>query len=226
MSITTGGIKVVLVDKNQMFVQAVEPLLSGLDGISVSGRGQNGDDAVFLCRVYQPHVLVIGTELEGPPLTLTLAMVHQYSPSTRVLVMATNSAAARVLETSSSQAWGYVSKESPLVELVESIRCAPLTGCRRIPNAPVLSSAPVAPHGGLISRREFQVLELIADGKSNTEIAQNLTISSGTAKRHVANLYAKLGVNSRVAAFGRGVSLGLLHSPGTDVREGVAPLIP
>lgn len=80
-----------------------------------------------------------------------------------------------------------------------------------IPPAPLLSSAPHASQGGVepLSPRELEVLRLIADGLSNREIAEKLVISTGTAKRHVNNIYAKLDVGSRVQAVERARSLGL-----------------
>ncbi|MCY7286820.1 MAG: response regulator transcription factor [Cryobacterium sp.] len=207
----TMVVSAVLVDQSRMFAEALAAACAPPEqGINVRALGDGGNDAVLLSRVHQPQVLLIEPEDSGPPLDLIVRAVHQYSPATRVVLLAATPSEACLKRAFEVGVWGHISKSESLMELLEYIRRVP--NARR-PRIPVNRQSQVHHVQGqaILSIRELDVLEQMAEGKSNAEIADALSIATGTVKRHLANLYRKLGVTTRIDALRRGLNLGLLQ---------------
>ncbi|MFC5931990.1 DNA-binding response regulator [Cryobacterium melibiosiphilum] len=204
-------VSAVLVDQSRMFAEALAAACAPPQhGISIRAIGEGGNEAVLLSRVHQPQVLLIEPVDSGPPLDLIVSAVHQYSPSTRVVLLAATPSEDCLQQAFAFGVWGHLSKSESLVGLLEYIRRVPNARRARIPinhqSQVRLSRGPA-----VLSIRELDVLEQMAEGKSNAEIADALSIATGTVKRHLANLYRKLGVTTRIDALRRGLHLGLLQ---------------
>ncbi|WP_081882528.1 response regulator transcription factor [Cryobacterium sp. MLB-32] len=207
----TRVVSAVLVDQSRMFAEALAAACAAPEqGINVRALGDGGNEAVLLSRVHQPQVLLIEPVDSGPPLDLIVSAVHQYSPSTRVVLLASTPSEACLQRAFEVGVWGYISKSESLAGLLEYIRRVPNARRPRIPLNRQLQVHHV--HGQtVLSIRELDVLEQMAEGMSNAEIADALSIATGTVKRHLANLYRKLGVTTRIDALRRGLNLGLLQ---------------
>ena len=204
-------VSAVLVDQSRMFTEALAAACAPPEhGVSVRAVGAGGNEAVLLSRVHQPQVLLIEPVDSGPPLNVIVSAVHQYSPSTRVVLLAATPSEACLKHAFEVGVWGHLSKSESLMGLLEYIRRVP--NARR-PHIPVNRQSQVHRSRGqaVLSIRELDVLEQMAEGKSNAEIADTLLIATGTVKRHLANLYRKLGVTTRIDALRRGLQLGLLQ---------------
>jgi two-component system response regulator DesR len=208
----TMVVRTVIVDSNQLFGEALASSLSPIDDIANVGVGVSGDDAVFLSRVHQPQVMILGTETRGMPLELVLTAVRQYSPATRVILLSETDdpASASAADAYRLGAWTQMSTSETLTNLWESVR-ATQNAVRKSAPTSLQATRTLTASSTLLSRRELDVLELLAEGKQNPEIAALLNVTTATVKRHLANLYQKLSVHTRVEALRRGVALGILQ---------------
>jgi len=218
---------VTMINPNKVMVDALSVIIERDPALSLLGAGTDAEDAILFSRAFKPRVLVLADDVSGAPLSLLIALIRQFAPTTRVLITTGSASGAPDDLLSNRSVWGVIPLEKGMPELLAAIRCVahatrrpPVKSSHRSHHAARLA-APARPATGL-SARELQVLELLAEGDSNAGIAIELSISIGTVKRHVANIYAKLGVNTRVAAVRRGASLGLLElgaSGWADIQE-------
>jgi len=162
---------------------------------------RNTEEALALARRYEPHValvdLFVGEE-SGPQVCERL---RSELPSVRVLLISgagrISAAAARAAGAS-----GFVVKDRPAAEIADAVRIV-ASGREVFP-------AEETPAGPPLTVRERDVLELVARGATNREIAANLYLSPHTVKEHTSALYRKLGVRNRAEAVQRAQRLGLL----------------
>jgi DNA-binding NarL/FixJ family response regulator len=205
-------LRVVLVDDHRLFRESLGALLAVHDGIEVVAEGSHGEDAVRLARQHRPDVLLLDVEMPGQSVLTSLVEIRSASPSTRIVVltMHENTTLARQLLLRGASA--YLIKTIGHHELVAAMRAT----TEREQDMVTLSVS----RGGLaglaaagapvLSARELEVLELVAQAHSNAVIAQQLRISEGTVKRHLSNINAKLGSTSRLDAVRRATRARLL----------------
>lgn len=204
---------IVLVGTDRLAMEVLSEVIDNVHGLRVQKTGRNGSDAIFLARAFQPRVMVLAIAADDLPGDLILSMIRQASPATRVVVIESLSAPT-VHVRGSGAVWATVSSDDQLNQL-KSVLSSAAFGRRRPPlvsGDALARTIIVAPASrSVLSSREIQVLELLSEGSTNAEIADQLVISAGTVKRHLANVYTKLGVGTRLAAVRRAVDLGLLH---------------
>jgi DNA-binding NarL/FixJ family response regulator len=135
----------------------------------------------------------------------------RHGSTARVLVLTTYDTDSYVLPAIEAGATGYLLKDAPRDELLRAVRAA-ADGDAVLspPVASRLMNRVRAPEPELLSRRELEVLELIAAGTTNREAAARLFISEATVKSHLLNIYTKLGVSDRTAAVAEAFNRGLL----------------
>ncbi|HEV2885569.1 MAG TPA: response regulator transcription factor [Jatrophihabitans sp.] len=213
----TDEIRIVLVDDHNLFRAGVAELLRSVPGFVVEAEGASGTDAIALCRQLHPHVLIMDVEMPGPGAQATVQQVSRDSPSTRIIVLTMHDNGELVRELISSGASAYLHKSAGQAELsaaVNSVMCSPDQVLVAVSRASMLGPDRPDPTLGLVSARELEVLALLAQGMSNSEIAAKLFISDSTVKRHLTNVYAKLGAVSRVDAVRKAQEANLLAQPG------------
>jgi DNA-binding NarL/FixJ family response regulator len=203
-------IRVLVVDDNDLFRTGLTSLLSSEAGIEVVAQASGGRAAVRLVDELRPEVVVMDVrmpDLSGIDATREITGAH---PDTRVLVLTVASDDADVATALQAGACGFLAKDTPIDSLVLAIRAASSGAAWLSPRAAevVLGrlrtvTAEQQPDPSALehlSARELDVLRLIASGLENAEIADALGISPRTAKNHVSNILAKLGLPSRVQA--------------------------
>jgi two-component system response regulator DesR len=165
----------------------------------VSARA--GDEAIELARRYEPDVALIDLFLGKESGAELCTRIRAASPSTNVLLI---SGAGRISATAarSAGASGFVSKDWEAGDVARAVR---MVGLGMTVFEPQEESA-----AGLISTREHEVLDLIATGATNAEIAERLFLSPHTVKEHTSALYRKLEVRNRAEAVQRAQRLGLI----------------
>jgi DNA-binding NarL/FixJ family response regulator len=208
-----GMIRVVVVDDHTLFRQGIRELLSTDPGFLVVAEGASGAEAVELAREHHPDVILLDVEMPGPGPTATIKQLRHAAPHTRVVVLTMHDDSALVHELLDSGASAYLVKTIVREELMAAVRSV-----NRIESNVLLSVSRETiegldkhrPEGGPLSPRELDVLKLVAQAMSNAQIATRLFITEGTVKRHLSNVYAKLGAVSRVDAIRKASTAGLL----------------
>ncbi|MBF4462668.1 MULTISPECIES: response regulator transcription factor [unclassified Rathayibacter] len=195
--------------RQRLFAGALASSLLTGTGLNVVGVGCDGNDAIFLSRVHRPRVLVLDANLSGPPRALVMDSIALYAPATRILEISSDPAPAS-RSSLSKQVWdvrGYQEELDELVLAVESVAKSSKRSSIHVSTGP----QPLHVRSSVLTGRETEVLTQLAEGLTNIEIGVALHISAGTVKRHLANIYSKLGVNSRVEALRQASALGVVR---------------
>ncbi|MER5867702.1 response regulator transcription factor [Kitasatospora sp. NPDC002040] len=214
---TVPTVKVLLVDDHPAIRLGVRMMLEDHPDLAVVGEAAGDDEALRLLAELPPEeypeVVLLDLNLgaglfQGVDLIRSLLGLER-PPA--VLVLSAYGGEQDVFAAIDAGATGFLGKESAAVELVPALRAAAR-------GESVLGPAAVGRllrrmRGGApgLSRREVEVLQLLADGLSNRQISAQLFISEATAKSHLTNIYAKLGVESRGAAVAAALRDGLLR---------------
>jgi NarL family two-component system response regulator LiaR len=185
-------------------------LLSAEAGIDVVGQASGGKMGVRLAAELRPDVVLMDVrmpDLSGPDATRKIV---EQDPGIKVLALTVSSEDADVSAVLQAGAVGFLAKDTPIDSLVVAVYAAASGAAWLSPRAAevvlgrIRTAAPPPQQdaGALeqLSEREIDVLRLIANGMENAEIAEELNISPRTAKNHVSNILAKLGLPSRVQA--------------------------
>ncbi len=198
-------IHVVLVDDHSIVRQGVRSLLQAQPNMVVVGDCDNAAQALELVQQTRPHVLVADLMMPGHAGLDMIRRARQISPRTQVVVLSMHSNVAYVAEALRQGAIGYVVKEADIRDLVLAVQAAAAGQgyfSHGIDRAAVLryvqiSSGPSIDPLETLSARERQVLELVAKGGTNAEIAEQLGIGRRTVETHRANMMGKLGLESQ-----------------------------
>jgi DNA-binding NarL/FixJ family response regulator len=198
--------RVLIVDDDHLMRAGLVELLSTDPGIEIVGQAATGRQAVELAKLMQPHVAVL--DLIMPDLSGLEAtrQIRRASPTTEVLIFTMHQTEELVREALSAGARGYLMKSDAETSIVSAVET--LLGHRPYFASQVsetllagfLRTGRTAPQGasGLFTPREREVVQLLAEGRSNKKIALQLGISVKTVETHRATIMRKLGVNSIV----------------------------
>jgi DNA-binding NarL/FixJ family response regulator len=204
----TESLRVVLADDHHVYREGLVRLLRQR-GIDVVASVANGPAAVRAVEELAPDVVVMDLGMPGMSGLEATRRVVELAPASRVLVLSVSAQEVDVTDALLVGAMGYVLKGSPVEEIVDAIRAA-ATGesvispgiaailLRRVRATRAVPVAAVA--GSPLSARELEVLRLLAKGRSNHEIADNLVISRTTVRKHITSILIKLQVENRVQA--------------------------
>jgi two-component system NarL family response regulator len=191
-------IRVVVVDDHPVVRRGIIDVLRSEPGLDVVADAGDGRAAIELYRQHRPDVLVVDLDMPdigGAEVTRRLC---QEDPGARVLVLTVHDGEEAVSRCLEAGARGYVLKRAPAEEIIAAIRT--VSGGRRAVD-PALGEALANRVGApKLTVRELEVLEEMAHGKDNREIAAELGITEGTTKWYVTSILAKLGVTDRTKA--------------------------
>jgi DNA-binding NarL/FixJ family response regulator len=210
--------RVVVADDHDLVRAGLRCLLSGERGLEVVGEAANGRDALMLCRRLQPDVVLMDVRMPGiDGLAVARAIKHE-SPATTVILFTMYESAHYLMEALKAGAAGYLLKGASKLEIVNTVRQV-LAGESVLRAELVLqllrrASGPTGDLGVAhrLTRREYDVLGLIALGQTNREIADTLTLTVSTVKTHVEHVIDKLSVSDRTQAAVRAIELGIVSA--------------
>jgi DNA-binding NarL/FixJ family response regulator len=215
----TPELRVVLVDDHPMVREGLRAVLEHLGDIEVAGEAGDGEEAVATVTRVRPHVVVMDLAMPGMSGIEATRRVVDANPDLGVLVMTMSDDDASVFAALRAGARGYVLKGATGEELVAAVRSvargeavfgAAVAGrIRRFLTegiGPLPDRSTPFPE---MTAREREILDLLADGRSNGEIAKTLFISPKTVRNNLSSVYAKLQVADRTQAVVRARQAGL-----------------
>ena len=212
----TGPIRVLLADDQRVVRDGLTLLLGLLPGVEVLDAACDGAQAVELARRLRPDVVLMDLRMPRCDGVEATRLLREQCPGIKVIVLTTYADDRSVLDALRAGARGYLTKDAGAAQINETLQ--------RVASGQAVIDPAVAGHvinaitpdepqppplPDALTPREIEVLTLIADGLSNTEIAQRLVISQATVKSHVNRLLSKTGVRDRAQAVGYAYRHGL-----------------
>jgi DNA-binding NarL/FixJ family response regulator len=209
MSCDPSPIRVLTVDDHAVLRQGIAALVNGESDMKLVAEASDGQEAIDKFRLHQPDVTLM--DLQMPTLNGIEAIIGIRSefPNARIIVLTTYTGDVQVSRALKAGARGYLLKGLVRRELLDTIR-AVHAGQKRIPPEVAAELAEHAAEGDLTAR-EIDVLQLVAAGNANKEIAGRLSIAEDTVKSHVSNILSKLGANDRTHAVTIGLKRGIIE---------------
>jgi DNA-binding NarL/FixJ family response regulator len=215
-------IRVLIADDHPLIVHGVRKILDAAAEISLVGEASRGDDAQRLCQELMPDVLLLDLQMPGATATETVAFVRAMCPQTQVVILTAYDDDVYVHRMLGAGIAAYVLKDEVAEGVVTAIRTVMQGGTwlsRRVletlmtqhssTEEKAVESHPKDAHSRVaavetmispLTRQQTQVLRLVEDGLTNDEIADRLSRSSGTVKKHLDEIFSRLGVHHRDAA--------------------------
>jgi DNA-binding NarL/FixJ family response regulator len=209
---------VLLADDHALVRQGMAEMLSTDPGMEVVAQAANGREAVDLARKQMPDVVVLDVEMPVMSGQVALRKLLNLRPQPRVVIVTVFADESHVRELLALGASAYLSKNSSMRDLISTVRSV-APGSREgqdeddvilfVPRAALEENGP---EESSLSDREAEVLMLAARALSNREIAASLHLSETTVKRHLSNVYGKLGVRTRAEAARKALSEGWISA--------------
>jgi two-component system response regulator DegU len=208
---------VLLADDHRMLREGLRRSLSE-EGLDIVGEAENGEQAVRMAAELQPDVVLMDVsmpEMDGVEATRAIRSVSDVQ-----VIMLTMHADKEVLaEAIRAGASGYLVKDCSTEEVADAVRMAvqgdtalsPQLAATMLDEVRRLDEPETSEEDRVVTKREEEVLQLIADGCSTPEVAEQLFISQKTVKNHLASIYQKLDARDRTQAVLQAVRMGIVH---------------
>lgn len=204
----TAPQRVLIIDDHPLFRKGVADLLSLEPGLQLVGEAASGEEGIALAQRLAPDLILLDLNMRGMDGVETLRRLRGEGASdTRILMLTVSNAHEDVVRAMRAGADGYLLKDMEPEEILESLRTAMRGGVAISPELTALlaralrdDGGPVEPYRAGLTRREREILDLLAAGLSNKLIARELDVAVGTVKVHVKNLLRKLGLKTRLEA--------------------------
>nr|WP_281390588.1 response regulator transcription factor [Sphaerisporangium rubeum] len=201
-----------IVDDHPVVREGLRGMLEADPGISVAGEAGSGDEAVTRARELRPDVVLMDLRMPGGDGVSAIPRVLSERPGCRVIVLTTFETDQDIVRAVEAGAAGYLLKDTSRADLVSAVFAATRGETVLSPSvATKLVGRMRAPAADSLSRRETEVLSLVARGLTNADIGRELFISEATVKTHLLRVFGKLGVSDRTAAVTTALRRGLLE---------------
>ena len=220
-----NNISILLVEDQKLIRAGIKSIFDEAEGFCVIGEADTGRKAVQTAAVLKPDIILLDIALPDISGIKVIKELKEKGCTSKIIVLTASDSSKEISECLALGIYGWVLKDTNtdmLLNIVKdvyngAVRIAPqAVSALRNNKKPVLSEKNVTraefrnSHADL-TRREYEVLKLIVDGKSNSEIAEALCISSHTAKAHVCSIIQKLVVDDRTQAAVKALKEGLIY---------------
>lgn len=198
-------IKVVLVDDQMLLRESIGHLLENDDEIEVVGMGENGNEAIKLCKLHHPDIVLMDIEMPQMDGVHATQLIKEEFDQIKVIILTTFDNPDNIMEAIVNDADGYIVKNISHKDLVRSIKCvhSGLTVIHKSVKEIMMERFKgltdyKSKYENLLTTREVQIVKYIAEGLSNKEIASKLSYSQGTIKNNVSKILDKLDMSDRI----------------------------
>ena len=209
MAVANRRIRVLCVDDHRLIREGVARIVGVQPDMEVVAEASNGEHAVTQFLASQPDVTLMDLQLPVTSGAEATRRIRQLDGAARIIVLTMYHGDEDVHRAFEAGAMGYVLKDTISDDLIHAIR--EVHAGRRVVTPEIQQALDEHARLPSLSMREHQVLELVAEGMRNKEIAAALGISADTAGMHVKNLYAKLDVHDRTAAVAKAIRRGIIR---------------
>jgi DNA-binding NarL/FixJ family response regulator len=204
-------IRVLVVDDHVLLRDGIAALLEGQNDIELVGQAGTGNEGIEQFKTLRPDITLMDLQMPGKNGIEAIVGIRQVEVDARIIVLTTYSGDVQVVRAMEAGARAYLLKNSLHKELLDTIRSV-YRGQKTVSPSIAAEMAEYSTKDGLTSR-EIDVLELIAGGNPNKEIAAQLSITEETVKSRVKNILSKLHANDRTHAVTIGLKRGIISLP-------------
>lgn len=195
------NIRIVIIEDDQIIREGYSLLIGQVEGYSVVSSYTSFDDAVKTIGDDSPDVILLDIELPGTNGIAAIPKLKKILPGAHILILTVYESEKQIFDALANGASGYLTKNTPASKIIESVKEVREGGGPMSVNiARMVIKSFQRNQESPLSKRETQILEQIADGKSRSQIAKDLFIDLETVRSHIKNIYLKLDVNSRADA--------------------------
>jgi DNA-binding NarL/FixJ family response regulator len=211
--------RVLVVDDQRVVRDGLSALLDVMDDVELVGAAENGSRAVELAEQLAPDVVLMDLRMPEVDGVEATRLLRERMPQVAVVVLTTHADDDSVFAALRAGARGYLTKDAGAAEIARAISLVaagqalldPAVQARLLDRLDAVRIPVQTPRAPGLTERETEVLELIATGLSNAEIAQRLVVSEATVKTHVNRLFAKTGVRDRAQAVAYAYRTGIAN---------------
>ncbi|WEZ85391.1 response regulator transcription factor (plasmid) [Rhizobium sp. 32-5/1] len=202
-----GEITIAVVDDHPLFREGVMRILSEIAGFAIVGQGSTKDEALQLCATVRPDILLMDISMPGGGLN-AIVPILEVSPTQKIIMLTVSETGEDVMSALSKGAKGYVLKgvgSRTLEDIVRAVAAgetyvSPTLSARLLSDMSSAASPKQVNPIDDLTKREHEVLNLVAEGLSNKRIALRLGVHEKTIKQHMTHIFAKLGISNRTEA--------------------------
>jgi DNA-binding NarL/FixJ family response regulator len=202
-------IRVILADDHPVVRDGLVAIVNQQSDMQVVAEAGDGEEALKLFDEHLPDVMVLDLRMPKLDGVAVVQAVLEKHPKARLLIMTTFDGDEDIFRSLSQGAKGYLLKDAPRAEILSAIRA--VSEDRPYTSSAVAAKALQRMAKPSLTQREMSVLQEIAQGRSNKDIARRLSITEGTAKTHVKSILTKLDAISRTEAVAVAHKRGLIH---------------
>jgi DNA-binding NarL/FixJ family response regulator len=213
--------RVLLVEDHAILRDGLRTILSDYPEFDIIGEAEDGQGALQQCQAHLPDIVLLDLSLPGMDGIEVLGEIKEKWPQIKVMVLTMHRNANFLQAAIAKEAEGYCLKDTAFPELVRGLRslikgekylCEEMRSMRANPAAEVFSGPrPSVGNGASLTHREKEILQFVAAGYTNRQIAKTLLISEKTVENHCTNLRTKLGVHSKQELTVHAFRMGLVE---------------
>lgn len=224
MTSRDGRTTILIVDDHTLVREGLREILATQEDMCVVGEAADSKATVALAAEQQPDIVLLDVEIPGDDVTTTVSRIRDLSPGSRVIILSMYEGPQLVRAVLDAGIRGYLLKSIHWQELVVAVRAVRADNDRVVLGVSRESLRDVQQESapGKLSAREREVLDLVSQALSNSQIAARLHLTEATVKRHLRSVFVKLGAVSRLDAVNKARQWQRINGPSAARRPGRA----